>query len=479
MKTYPPVRKLRTAETAPRPVRRAATPPLMTGVGLARPAFPVSPAAPGADRNWESLERNGVRKLGFYFALALLFVRFSLINEVVTFGLGFKPYLVVILGPLALVCALVSGGIVRWTRVRCALFFVFFMIWVLVDTPFSSWKGGTVQTLIPAFETEFSMLFIVSAVTLTWKEVQTVLNAIALCGFFDVVVSVIYGTIDGDRFSLAFGTLQNPNDYATHMILVTCFVALAGLNGSRLKRIATALIAAASLAEVFRTGSRGAFLAVIVIVLFVFFKASTGQKMGMITVVLGLLAVSFAVLPGSVVERYTTIFSTPNAISRIDARELEAIGSKAARTQLLMDSIGLTFRNPLFGVGPGQFAPSDADFSRLEGKKAKWQVAHNSYTEVASETGIPGFIFFCLALFGSIATLNSIYRRTRHEPALRPIANSAFYIMLSFVGFSICIFFASMEYRAYIPLLIGLTVAFRFAAERELSQLRLSPVPGR
>jgi hypothetical protein len=42
-------------------------------------------------------------------------------------------------------------------------------------------------------------------------------------------------------------------------------------------------------------------------------------------------------------------------------------------------------------------------------------------------------------------------------------------MMVSILGFSICIFFASMSYRYYLPGLVGLTVAFATAAKREMN----------
>jgi hypothetical protein len=43
-------------------------------------------------------------------------------------------------------------------------------------------------------------------------------------------------------------------------------------------------------------------------------------------------------------------------------------------------------------------------------------------------------------------------------------------MMLSMLGFSICIFFAAMSYRYYLPSLAGLAIAFSTAAQGEMNR---------
>ncbi|MEP6601120.1 MAG: hypothetical protein ABJB49_04840 [Nitrospirota bacterium] len=56
------------------------------------------------------------------------------------------------------------------------------------------------------------------------------------------------------------------------------------------------------------------------------------------------------------------------------------------------------------GVGPGNFPVAYWTESKSQGKPAAWNVSHNSYTQVSSEMGIPGFIVFAAMLFYSFRT---------------------------------------------------------------------------
>jgi len=57
---------------------------------------------------------------------------------------------------------------------------------------------------------------------------------------------------------------------------------------------------------------------------------------------------------------------------------------------LFLRSIQLTFEHPILGVGPGEFMDAEAEEAAVAGKKAMWHFTHNSYTELSSETGLPG-----------------------------------------------------------------------------------------
>ncbi len=67
---------------------------------------------------------------------------------------------------------------------------------------------------------------------------------------------------------------------------------------------------------------------------------------------------------------------------------------------LLRQSIQMTFEHPIFGVGPGVFAAASWDERKRAGIGAgNAQVTHNTYTQISSETGIPGFFFFIATVF--------------------------------------------------------------------------------
>ena len=67
--------------------------------------------------------------------------------------------------------------------------------------------------------------------------------------------------------------------------------------------------------------------------------------------------------------------------------------------------------------------------------------------------------------------------RERGASICLSIRNTAFCMMVSILGFCISIFFSAISYRYYLPSLVGLTIAFSAAAQREMNSV--FPRPGR
>ena len=74
-----------------------------------------------------------------------------------------------------------------------------------------------------------------------------------------------------------------------------------------------------------------------------------------------------------------------------DATELaeSAVASTNGRMQLQWRAIQLTMKHPLLGVGPSNFEDGvEAMVEKEEGQRSGWQVAHNTYLQVAADTGV-------------------------------------------------------------------------------------------
>ena len=114
------------------------------------------------------------------------------------------------------------------------------------------------------------------------------------------------------------------------------------------------------------------------------------------------LALAMSLLPQRIAERFTTFFKASSAAQQ------EAASSAETRKLLFMRSIQLTMQHPVLGVGPGEFMDAEAIDAQEKGKKALWHFTHNSYTELSSETGIPGLALFLWAFWRSYSGLSKI-----------------------------------------------------------------------
>jgi O-antigen ligase len=191
-----------------------------------------------------------------------------------------------------------------------------------------------------------------------------------------------------------------------------------------------------------------------------------------------IFVVILAALPSHLMRRFTTIFGDETDITqlagagRIDERTLSTIESSQNRRMLLMDSITITFQHPIFGVGPGDFPEAQNDLAKARGEvMGNWHVTHNTYTQVSSESGLPGLALFLLAI---IFCLRSISRTLRipvppGSVAWQDIHMMAATLRVSLVAFLSCALFASLAYLPVITILSGLAISLEFCVKKMLA----------
>ena len=266
---------------------------------------------------------------------------------------------------------------------RIGVFWLLFIFWTVLAIPFSIWRGGSVQTVMGEI-VPFGMAFLICALALTLRQIRILICFLA----FGVVLFEVFllklGEMTDGRLALPQTTMENPNDLAIHLLIGMALL----LVFFRARSIAAAVGIvgiAMGLLFVFRTGSRGTFLALIATAMVFFFIGSAKTKIAMVS--LGLL-VGVAVListPKETLQRLTAIVLHPEQ-EQSQSREL---ASEANRMELLIKSIEFTLEKPLFGVGPGQFPEYLTRQATSEGQHVASLRPHNAYTQISSETGIP------------------------------------------------------------------------------------------
>jgi O-antigen ligase len=389
-----------------------------------------------------------------YFALALVFIRCSLVHEALTHQLGFNIYPLYFFGIPAIAGVFFTGGLRRAFQFRPPVYWTLFGLWLIPAAILSIWRGGSL-TLVTAFlKTDLIMLFVVGGLVMTWQECKAGILVIAAATVTSLGLFVLFAQKDiNGRTNIEFGIVSNSNDYACHLILLLPFLLWVVLSlKSTLVRIAALLALAFGVYQVLASGSRGALLATAGgIITYVLSATGRQRKIAIILVPVVMIA-AFNMLPSTVVHRIFS-FSEGNATA-----SAEALESSRIRQRLLHDSIVDTFYHPLFGVGPGQFSTAEGT-SKTPGQDAGlWFEAHNSYTQVSSETGLPGFAFFMAGLLSTVLLLNRVAKENGGTIASAEIINAVLCLRIAIVGFCIAIFFLNFAYTFYLPTLAGLTM---------------------
>ena len=430
------------------------------------------------DSAGEVEDTSPLRVMAFKLGLILVFIRFSIIHQLLTSLVHVNFYLLYLFGIPALLGVALAGGVQRTLRSRPAVYWAGFAIWLAVGAPFSSWRGGSIGGLSSYLRTDFPMLFVTAGLVYTWRECRAMMYAIA----WGAVAILFAGKMFqddtgyyGERLAINFGTVSNSNDYAGHLVLVLPFLLWAALTSkSKAIRLAALCGIPYGVLLVLKTASRGGLVALVAGALFWLLRGSMRQRIALLALGPVVVVALVGFVPRSSMVRILS-FSTESA----DASE-EALESSTMRRYLLQESILYTLQHPLFGVGMGQFSNYEGVHSTLVGGlRGFWHETHNTYTQVSSECGIPALALYLAGIVSTFLMLNRVYRRASGRPDCVDIRNAAFCIMLAMTAYCTATAFLNFAYFFYLPAIASLAIAVSNAAQVEFDRRSSQePQPG-
>ncbi len=411
-----------------------------------------------------------VLKTGCAITLIYLYITYSRCIEVVVPALR----ITVLVYAAALGLAVISGGLRRALSHRIGRFITGYVIWLVLATPFSMWKGGSVSALIEVSR-NIPVYFLIAGMVIEFGDVKKAIHTLGYAVLTLAILTFLHGDLLDGRLRLSSGKFANPNDLAQVLLLSLPFWWLMATksDANPLRRLA-AFPALGVIAFVMgKTGSRGALIAAAATALIFFLHVSFVNKLKLLAAGLVTVALGAALLPADLRARYVTLFEAEptKAAGKPGAREEagpsmeNALGSTEGRLGLLISSLRLTAAHPLFGVGPAMFQVAERDLAEEEGRRGNWRETHNAYTQVSSEAGIPALIFFVGALALSLKSSNGIYRKYRRDPQTQPLAHAGLALEISLAAYAVSALFSSVAYGNLMPTLAGMAVALESAAQ--------------
>lgn len=410
-------------------------------------------------------EAGKLLKLAFGLLLLDTFLTASRILEIGS-NLGVSlPYVGTAVHVLVLALAFVTGGVRRMVTSRTGMFLILYTGWMMVCTPFSSWRTGSLQTILYSWMPAVTVFF-ASGLLFSLQQCRKLGSVLALSGLTIAVTSNWIGTYKDQRLAFTSGTLGNANDVAMLLLLAAPFflVPLFDPLSSKLIKLLGFAGGLLVIAVNFRTGSRAGLIALLAILASLFLTRTLMGKVKLAAAVVALGVVLVAFIPSYSLYRYATLFSDPETL---EAAHSETYGSTEMRKELLRESAMVTLQHPFFGVGPGVYAPAMAREAERQGKYGQWAVSHNTYTQVSSEMGFPGLIFYLGALVCAYLDILWARKNSNKHPSTHALALG---LLLSLVGLTVNSFFGSNAYMAWMPVLLGLAAALRLDLQRDLEQ---------
>ncbi len=383
-----------------------------------------------------------------------------------------RPMLV--MGLVLFTVAAISSKIaVAWSS-QIYRFLVFFIGWMALSIPFGSWPGGSFPIFMDVGKIMiFVMITSAFGVPLDrWFKIAT---AVTLAAGFVAVMAVFGGSNVADRATaLSGGTLSDPNFTALFILAGLPLVWALGKTGSTLTKIFSIGMSLLMFWGIIRTGSRSALVALAVLLVVLLAMLPSRQKIRLAMIACALVLGLGVLAPSNVKVRFQTLLSgSSGAAGEEDLTRSTAEDSTEGRRQLLMQSVRLTLRHPILGVGPGNFMNSENSLAQAQGlNKGQWHDTHNMYTQVSSEMGIPGLVFFAGALVIAFRRVSAI--RKMNMPASNPnLAKAkiwALYIQCALTAIAIDGFFLSVAYSGPYWTALALVIGFEVSVAQELAK---------
>ena len=467
----------------------AATYPL-SGLAAALPApgwsypAPVYPE-PGLIPIDNPMTRFATLLLGFYLALHA-----SYISEMMIIYLGVSLPIVVVTGLMVVACCLVIGRVGRFFQSSISIPFFLMLVWWLLAAVIFSYKGYLIEM------GEYAIRFHTAPIIFCGILLSTNLVRGAITGYAwgfvaNLVFTWRYATPDADgRLHIAGTSMSNPNDLALNLLFGVALMTIFLVDSNLIKRVFWLVCTLASLLFMLRTGSRANLLTLLAMTMVACIISSGRVRAMVVAGSLLMLLVLAAVVPRSTWTRLTTFTSATSEDMAGEGNLAGAIGSTEARKNLQVRAIKITLASPIFGVGPKMFPYALDGYMRVQENQAKgtWQVPHNTYLDISSETGLPGVALYLGVI---IWCLRSNYRNVRWaqlwaEASGQSLGNSTA-LLLATVAYSFGTLFCSIPYLFQLPFLVGLTAANsiamreaglqRYPAPRTAAPVNLPLVP--
>lgn len=339
--------------------------------------------------------------------------------------------------------------VLRWLVILVAL--------MLLSIPGSLWVGQSVRFMYEDFAFTIVLVALMALAVRTRRDVEWYAGLHVVGALFYSVVLLTRGKVGSDG---RIGGLRYYDANDLGLVLV-CTLPLAVYFLRREVRPwlrLTALLALALLAlTIVKTGSRGAFLGFVAVMVYILFQFHAIKKRTRITAAVAGVGVMLAV--GS--EAYWLQIQT---LLRPQEDYNMSENNLAGRSAVWKRGMGYMFQNPMLGVGVRCFSQAEGMLSEAgqqqaaSGRGFKWSAAHNSFVEIGAENGIPALIVFVTAIVVSIKTMNGLRKRLPRGAPVSADAALGQAIVGSLIGFCVSGFFLSHGYSAYLYSLFGMAI---------------------
>lgn len=342
---------------------------------------------------------------------------------------------------------------------------IVFIAWMALALPFgldpahswTDWTGIHIKTV--------GLMLFIAAFTTSVDNVKRVM-ALHIAGASVLVAFYVKG---GFPLWGTPVTMYDVNDLALHLNMCIPMILYFSVSSRRKwARIALWGLLGVFAVSILMTQSRGGFLTLGMLGIVALVRMR-GASIWMRAFPFAFLLVTYPLLPEATQARLKTLFSPKDDYN---------FESEEGRIEIWKRGLGYVAARPIVGVGNSNFLTAERTISaRSREDNFGGKVSHNSFVEVAAETGIPGFLLYVAALIATVVTAFRLARDlARRKDAVSQDAGAvASALGISIFCFFIGGFFLSMAHMQFLMTLLA-TVAGLNALTLRQQRLEQPPV---
>lgn len=371
--------------------------------------------------------------------------------------------------------AAMEPRLIRWDNFRhgwmpkmvCAI-----AVWGCIGAPFGISLGGTGKFFIEEYSKTLIFALLVLVAIRNTTDLFTLVWAYVISSGILVWMSLfVFGLSKGGGAAARLSHLYSfdANDVGLVLLVGLAFAILTLQTSSKRGLITSAVIIAGIGAALARTGSRGAFLGLLVfgaILLFVLHQVAVVKRIGFVLVTLVALVVA---APEGYWKQMQTMTSPTEDYNW---------QTKDGRVEVWKRGMGYMLSYPIFGLGLDNFPRAECQISpkldtHIAGTGLRCTPPHSSYVEAGAELGLPGLIMWSSLVFGGIWSMYRLRKRlprawANGDAEQRFLYLATLYFMLAMIGFAVTSAFLTFAWLDIVYIIVAFMTGLHICVGQKL-----------
>jgi O-antigen ligase len=366
-------------------------------------------------------------------------------------------------------------------KTRPAQLTLAFFLFACAGAPFGLSLGNSAMFIIENYSKVIVAALLMIAAVRNTRDLYTFVWAYVIgCGFLAYFSIFVFGLSKAGSQAARLGNMYtfDANDVGLVMVVGLPLTILVLQSARGLGKVLAGLIVIGIAMTIARTGSRGAFVALIATGLGMLFLLKTVPVWKRVAFVLVTGVTLIFAAPAGYWDQMATILSP---------KEDYNWTTQDGRKEVTKRGLSYMLSYPIFGLGINNFYRAeciDPVSTKVRfhkpGTGIRCTAPHNSYIEAGAELGVPGLIMWLMLLFGGIASLLRMRRslpagwRTG-DPEQRFLYQATVYLAVTMVGFSVGSFFVSFAFIDIPYILVAMMAGLIVSAEDKLMSESAAP----